>query len=247
MTVTFLLFLEHLMVTAVGQFSEAGLHKWMPFVIIHVRSHKRLQSLPGWFLNRHCFTLCITVGVEPRIAKQCKCQYCCSCKNYQGKGMEGGRKVSALFFGWPEDREFVEKMRFGTSYGTSNKLLLVARHILTMGLQSAFKVGSVKLANSQSPPSIPLWRKYAPEVKAAKGHKRCQAKVKGVNNPTWIAQYWDAQTESYSFVYLLPSSSCGVFWLDCIQNCWGYWYDQLTRLAPYQPLSIHYEIPWEGK
>ena len=38
--------------------------------------------------------LCITVEVEPRIAKQYKCQYCCSCKNYRGKGMEGGKKVS---------------------------------------------------------------------------------------------------------------------------------------------------------
>ena len=46
--------------------------------------------------------------------------------------MEGGRKVSALFFGWPEDREFV---RFGASYNTSNKLLIVARRILTVGLQ----------------------------------------------------------------------------------------------------------------
>ena len=36
---------------------------------------------------------------------------------------------------------------------------------------------------------LPLWRKYAPEVKAAKGLKRCRAKVKGVNNPAWIAQY----------------------------------------------------------
>ena len=46
------------------------------------------------------------------------------------------------------------KMRFGASCSTSNKLLLVARHILTMGLQNAFKVGSVKFANSLSPPSI---------------------------------------------------------------------------------------------
>ena len=38
--------------------------------------------------------LCITVEVEPRIAKQYKCQCCCSCKNYHGKGMEGGKKVS---------------------------------------------------------------------------------------------------------------------------------------------------------
>ena len=43
---------------------------------------------------------CLTVEVEPRIAKQYKCQYCCSCKNYRGKGMEGGEKsVFASFFG----------------------------------------------------------------------------------------------------------------------------------------------------
>ena len=34
-----------------------------------------------------------------------------------------------------------------------------------------------------------MWRKYTPEVKAAKGLKRCQAKVRGVNNPAWIALY----------------------------------------------------------
>ena len=32
---------------------------------------------------------------------------------------------------------------------------------------------------------LPLWRKYAPEVKAAKGLKRCQVKVKGVNKTAW--------------------------------------------------------------
>ena len=56
-------------------------------------------------------------------------------------------------------------------------------------LKNAFNVGSIKFANSLSPPGLPLWRKYAPEVKAAKGLKRCRAKVKGVNNPAWIAQY----------------------------------------------------------
>ena len=51
--------------------------------------------------------------------------------------MEGGEKkgVFASFFGWPEDRELVEKMCFGAPYSTSNKLLLVARHIMTTGLQ----------------------------------------------------------------------------------------------------------------
>ena len=69
--------------------------------------------------------------------------------------MVGGKKsIFASFFGWPEDSEFVEKMRFGASYSTSNKLLLISRHIMTTGLKNAFKVGSVKFANSLSPPFI---------------------------------------------------------------------------------------------
>ena len=53
-----------------------------------------------------------------------------------GKGDGGWEKsVFAPFFGWPEDCKFVDKMRFVASYSTSKKLLLVARHILTMGLQ----------------------------------------------------------------------------------------------------------------
>ena len=74
-------------------------------------SREVAASLPGRFLSRRCFTLCITMEVEPRIAKLYKCHHCCSCKNYRGKGMEGGQKVSLRrFLGWPEDsREFVEK------------------------------------------------------------------------------------------------------------------------------------------
>ena len=56
-------------------------------------------SLPGQFLSRRCFTLCITMEVEPKIVKQYKCHHCCSCKNYRGKGMEdGGKKVSLHHF-----------------------------------------------------------------------------------------------------------------------------------------------------
>ena len=52
------------------------------------------------------------------------------------KGDGGWKKsVFASFFGGPEDHEFGEKMHFGASYSTSNKLLLAARHILTTGLQ----------------------------------------------------------------------------------------------------------------
>ena len=97
-------------------------------------------SLPGQFLSRRCFMLCITMEVELRIAKQYKCQHCGSCKNYWGKGMEGGKKVSlrrfVLFFWLTRRSQFRgKKMRFGASYSASNKLLLVARHILTTSLQ----------------------------------------------------------------------------------------------------------------
>ena len=73
--------------------------------------------------------------VEHRIAKQYKCHHCCSCKNYWGKGMEGGKKCLCIIFLADQKIEFMERMRFGASYSTSNKLLLVARHILTTGLQ----------------------------------------------------------------------------------------------------------------
>ena len=38
--------------------------------------------------------LCVTMEIEPRIAKQYKCHHCCSCKNYWGKGIKGRKKVS---------------------------------------------------------------------------------------------------------------------------------------------------------
>ena len=54
---------------------------------------------------------------------------------WKGNWGGGGGSVFASFFGRPEDREFVEEMRFGASYSTSNKLLLISRHIMTMGLK----------------------------------------------------------------------------------------------------------------
>ena len=80
---------------AIGRFSEAGLLEWMHFVIFRARSR---SAFPGRFLSRRCFTLCIAVEVEPRIAKQYKCQYCCSCKYYCRKGVEGGKRCLCIVF-----------------------------------------------------------------------------------------------------------------------------------------------------
>ena len=88
------------------------------------KSREVAASLPGQFLSRRCFTLCVTIEVGPRIAMQYKCQHCCSCKNYRGKGMEGGEKsVFASFFWLTRRPRFLGKMRFGASYSTNNKLL----------------------------------------------------------------------------------------------------------------------------
>ena len=115
----------------VGRFSEAGLHEWISFVIFRARNrewwqcHFRADFWVG-------VMLCITMEVEPRIAKQ----YKCSCKNYRGKRMEGGQKVSLRrFLADQKIASSLKKMRFGASYSMSSKLLLVARHILTTGLQ----------------------------------------------------------------------------------------------------------------
>ena len=42
--------------------------------------------------------LCITMEVEPRIAKQYKCLHCSSCKNYRGNVTEGGKKCLYIVF-----------------------------------------------------------------------------------------------------------------------------------------------------
>ena len=100
------------------------------------KSREVAASLPSRFLSWRYFTLCITTEIEPRIAKQYNCQHCCSCKTYRGKGVEGGKKMSLrrVFFLLIR-RSRVRGGEKNAFWGTSNELLLVARHILTTGLQ----------------------------------------------------------------------------------------------------------------
>ena len=66
-------------------------------------SRKKLRevaaSLPGRFLSRHCFTLCITMEVEPRIAKQYKCQSVAVAKITVERGWRVKKSVFVSFFG----------------------------------------------------------------------------------------------------------------------------------------------------
>ena len=65
------------------------------------KSREVVASLPGRFLSRRCFTLCLTMEVEPRIAKQYKCHHYCSAKITGERGMAGGggkKCLCAVFF-----------------------------------------------------------------------------------------------------------------------------------------------------
>ena len=140
-----------------GRFSETGVHEWMPLVIFRAREFA--ASLPGRFLSRHCFTLCITMEVEPRIEEQYKCHHCCSCKNYRGKGVEGGEKkcLCNVFRLTRRSRVRGEKIGGGGGGGggaRATSYCLLPDTYWLRASKNVFKVGSVKFANSLSPPSM---------------------------------------------------------------------------------------------
>ena len=156
-------------------------------------------SLPGRFLIRRCFMLCITVEVEPRIAKQYKCHHCCSCKNYWERGRRVGKKVSLCHF--LADQKIASSLKkcvLGHPIARAANYCLLPDTLWLRASKNAFKVGSVKFANSLSPPSIV--KKICTRCKSSLrtfNFKRCQAKVKGVNNPTWTAQWgWNELQEN---------------------------------------------------
>ena len=140
------------------------------------KSQEVTASLSGQFLSRCCFMLCITMKVEPRIAKQYKCHH--SCKNYQGKGTEGAKKGLCFFFADQKITSYGKKCILGNPIAWATNYCLLPDTSWLWASKNAFKVGH----------HLPLWRKYTPDVKAAKGLKQCWAKVKGVNNPAWTAQ-----------------------------------------------------------
>ena len=138
--------LTHPLMVHIGQFSKAGLHEWMPFIIFHTKSRKRSQLA---LLGGHCFMLCITMEVEPRIMEQYKCQYCCICKNYWEKVME--KHLFIIF--WLTRRLWVRvKNTHLAYYSTSNKLLLPDT-FWQWAFKNVFQVGTVNFTNSLSLPS----------------------------------------------------------------------------------------------
>ena len=118
------------------------------------KSREVAVSLPGRFLSRRCFTLCITVEVEPRTAKQYKCHRCCSCKNYRGKGMEGGQKKVSLCRFLADQKIAISWKKCVLGHPIARATSYCQTHSDCGASENVFKVGSAKFANSLSPPSI---------------------------------------------------------------------------------------------
>ena len=68
--------------------------------------------------------------------------------------MEGENSVFASFFGWPEDHEFIEKKLGGILKHAQQVIAYFQTHYDYGPQKNAFNVGSIKFANSLSPPSI---------------------------------------------------------------------------------------------
>ena len=139
----------------IGQLSKAGLHKWMLFRIFHTRSCERSQlPLPGRFLSRCCFTLCITMEVEPRIMKQYKCHHCCVYKNYRETMTEDEKNNNV----WVIFQLTRRSWRCGKNdlflfFGGASSSSLLPDTLWLHAFKKAFKVGTVT-ANSLPPHSI---------------------------------------------------------------------------------------------
>ena len=122
-------------------------------------SYKKLQEVtaspPGRFLSSHCFTLCITMEVEPRIAKPYKFHHCCSCKNYWGKGMEGWKKsvFALLFLADQKIASLWKKCVLGHLIAWATSYCLLPDTFWLWAYKNVFKVGSVKFTDLLSPPS----------------------------------------------------------------------------------------------
>ena len=121
-------------------------------------SHKKSRvvpaSLPGQFLSRRCFTLCLTMEAESRTAKQYKCHHCCKCKNYWGKGTEGGKKVFLCHFLADQNiSSSWKKCVLGHPTARATSYCVLSHTFWLWASKNVFKIGSVKFANSLSPSS----------------------------------------------------------------------------------------------
>ena len=132
--------------TIIGWFSEAGLHKWMPFVIFHARSRERSRatSLPGRFLSRCCFTLCITMEVELELRSSTNATTVAVAKITGERGWRVGKKMSLCRFSADQKiRNLWKKCVLGHPIAWATSYCLLPDTFWLQTFKNAFKVGTV--------------------------------------------------------------------------------------------------------
>ena len=138
-----------------GWFREAGLHEWMPFVIFRTRSHERSQrhfQADFWVDIASCCVQQWKLNLELQSGTNATS---CSCKNDRGKGMEGGKKMSLHRF--LADQKIMsswKKCVLGHPVAWATSYCLLPDTFWLQASKNAYKLGSVKFANSLSPLSI---------------------------------------------------------------------------------------------
>ena len=119
--------------------------QWNWFAWVNTRHNHLLKSpemsqlpLPGWFLSRHCFMLCIKMEVLFNLELQSSTN--ASTVVFAGNIVERWwriEKKNVLFFGWSEDHKCKEKKKkekIGILWH-EQQILALPRHSLTVGLQ----------------------------------------------------------------------------------------------------------------
>ena len=161
----------------------------MPFVVSRKKAREVAISLPGGFLSRRCFSHAVyDNGSSTKNCEAVQMPPLLQLQKLPGKGDGGWEKKVSVFLTRRSRVCGNWKCVLGQPVARAASYCLLPDTIWLWAAQNALKVGGVKFANYCH--RLPLWRKYAHEVKAAKGLKRCRAKVKGVNNSARTAQWW---------------------------------------------------------
>ena len=152
-------------------------------------SKKKLRevaaSLPGRFLSRRCFTLW-KLNLELRSSTNATAVAVAKITQEWGWRVE----KKCLLCHFLADQKIVnswKKYVLGHPMARATSYCLLPDTFWLKASKNVFKVGSVKFANSLSPPSIV--KKVCTGSKGNQGtFLQCQAKVKRVNNPAWTTQ-----------------------------------------------------------
>ena len=145
-------------ITAHRHIPEYGLLEWMRFVILRARSRERSQRTFGPIFWVGVVSRCVTVELNLESRSSTNANTIAVAKITVERGWRVEKCLCVVFWpGWPLRRSRVhsgKKCVLGHPIAQATSYCLMPDTLRLRATKNAFKVGSVKLANSLSPPSI---------------------------------------------------------------------------------------------